>query len=175
MKRTFEERIDKAREAFFDDENFPLGKIAVRENDFNLQNRNDDDSEKRSVGFWAIAKYFLFFLPGVSLLFFVTLVLTDFVIFQNESIRNVGFAFFWLILGAFMTMFGIGKLAKLKYLNVVASVLLSSFLVALSFFFVPHALQGKFFGSYSLCFLPLIAFVGYLAKKCTDRQDAGLL
>ncbi|MCY7344793.1 MAG: hypothetical protein LH614_01115 [Pyrinomonadaceae bacterium] len=175
MKRTFKERIDKAREAFFEDGSFSPGKVAVRENDFNLQNRHGDDTKRESFDFWAFAKHFLFFLPGVSLLFFVTLVLTDFVIFQNEGVRNVGFAFFWLILGAFMTMFGIGKLAKLKYLNVVASVLLTSFVIALSFFFVPDALQGKFFGSYSLYFLPLVAFVGFLAKKRTDRKDAELL
>ncbi len=169
MKKTFKERIDNAREAFFADEQFSRGHIAVRENDCDLQNQNNESSPVSVFDVWTFAKYFLFFLPGVSLLFFVTLVLTHLLIFGAENNANFSFAFFWLGLGAFLTMFGIGKLAELKYLKVVASVMIASFAIALSFFFVPDELKGKFFGSYSLYFLPVITLVGFAAKKWIDK------
>ncbi|HXG83211.1 MAG TPA: hypothetical protein VNI84_04200 [Pyrinomonadaceae bacterium] len=171
MKKTLKERIDNAREAFFEGEQFSPGQITVRENDCDLQNQNNERSTVSAFDVWTFAKYFLFFLPGVSLLFFVTLTLTHFLIFGNENIGNFSFAFFWLGLGAFLTMFGIGKLAELKYLKVVASVMAASFGIALSFFFVPDELKGKFFGSYSLYFLPVITLVGFAAKKWIDKQS----
>lgn len=170
MKKTFKERIENASEAFFADKQFSHGQIAVRENDWNLQNQNNENSAFSSFDVWAFAKYFLFFLPGVSLLFFVTLALTHFLVFDNKNIGDFSFAVFWLGLGAFLTMFGIGKLAELKYLKVVASVMVASFAVALSFFFVPDELKGKFFGSYSLYFLPVITLAGFAAKKWIDKK-----
>lgn len=120
--------------------------------------------------FWTCAKYFLFFAPGVSILFFAALVLTDFIIFRNENIKNITPLFFWFALGTFLTMFGIGKFAEPKYLKVVASVLIVSFVIALSFYFVPDDLKGKFFGSYSLYFLPIVTLVGFLAKKRVNNR-----
>lgn len=171
MKKTLKERIDSARRAFFaaEDDVSP-GRLVVTDGNFALQNQEEEVS-KKAIGWWTFAKYFLFFLPGVSILFFVTLAMTYFLVFQNEGIRNFSFAFFWLILGTFMTMFGIGKLSDLKYLKVIGAVMLITFVLALSFFFVPDDLKGKFFGSYSLYFLPFVALVGAATKKWIDRAD----
>jgi cation transport ATPase len=171
MKKTLKERINNAYEAFHADEGFSSNSVAVKENESDLQKQSGANSAISAFDVWAFTKYFLFFLPGVSLLFFVTLVLTDFLIFRNENIGNFTFAFFWIGLGAFLTMFGIGKLAELKYLKVVASVLIASFAIALSFFFVPDELKGKFFGSYSLYFLPIVMLVGFAAKRWIDSQE----
>ncbi len=165
-----ETRFKNAVDAFFADENFSPGQLAVRERSDVARNRNDAEFLNETFNFWAFAKCLLFYVPGVAVLFYVTLVLTEFVIFQNENVGNFTFAFFWLGFGAFLTMFGIGKLGELKYLKVVASVLIASFAVALSLYFLPDGMKNNFFGSYSLYFLPLAAFTGYLAKKWVDNE-----
>jgi len=176
MKPTkIKQRVANAVDAFFADENFSTGQIAVREKDFDLRNRDGDDSESVSFNVWEFAKCLFFYVPGVSLLYFVTVFLTDFLILQNGNLRHSTFAFFWLGFGAFLMMFGIGKLASLKYLKVVAAVLVASFVAGLSFIFVPVELKEEFFGSYSLYFLPIIIFIGYLTRKWIDREEAELL
>ena len=175
MKPTkIKQRVANAVDAFFADETFSPGQIAVREHDFDLQNRNGDDSESVSFSFWAFAKCLFFYVPGVSLLYFVTLFLTYVSFTQIEDVRHFSFAFFWLGFGTFLMMFGIGKLANLKYLKVVAAVLVASFAVAFSFLFALGEMKGKFFGD-SLYFLPIIILVGYLTKKRIDREEAELL
>ncbi len=176
MKKVkIENRIKNAARAFFANEDFSPGQIAVRENTFDLQHQDEDDSEKVSFRFWAFAKCLFFFVPGVSLLFFVMLALTHFIIFKNENIGNFTFAFFWLGFGAFTTMFGMGKLANLKYLKVVAAVLVTSFTIALPFFFVFDVLKGNYSGIYAFYFLPIVVLVGYLTKTWIDREETELL
>ena len=72
-------------------------------------------------------------------------------------------------------MFGIGKLANLKYLKVVAAVLISSFAIALPFFFVVNVLNGDYSGIYAFYFLPIAVLVGYLMKKRIDKKETELL
>ncbi len=176
MKTTkIKQRIANAFDAFFADENFSPGQIAVREYDYDLQNQNGGDSLSGSFSLWAFAKCLLFYVPGVAMLFTVTLVLTHFLVFENENIGNFTFAFFWLGFGAFLTMFGIGKLAELKYLKILASIFITSFAIALPFLFVSEVLKGSFSGIHSLYFLPIVVLVGYLTKKWIDREEAKLL
>ena len=168
MKTKLKERISNAREAFFANESSLRGEIAVR-NDCNLQNR-EANSEVISSSIWGFAKIILFFAPGVSLLYFVTLILTDVLISQGENIKHSTFAFFWLIFGAFLMMFGVGKLKELRYLKVVGSVLVSSLAVALSFLFISFDVKAEFFASYSLYILPIIMFIAYMIKKRIDSE-----
>jgi len=125
-----------------------------------------------STNLWAIAKMIVFFVPGVSLLYFVTLILTDLIVLQNENVTNLTFSLFWLGFGVFLIMFGIGKLAELKYLKVVASVFVATLAIASAFIFLPVETRGEFFGGYSLYFLPMIMFISYLVKKWIDKGTA---
>lgn len=175
MKLKTEEKLSNAHAAFFDGVNFSPGQIAARENDYMLQNQEeDDDCEGDSFNFWATAKYLFFYLPGVSLLYFVTLFLSFVLVTQIEDLRHFTQAFFWLGLGAFMMMFGIGKLSDLKYLKVVAAVLIASFAASFSFFLVMGDMKGKFFGN-SFYFLPIVIFLSYLTKKWVDREETEFL
>jgi len=175
MKKVkIEDRFKNAAAAFFADEDFSPGQIAVRENDNVLQNRNDKDSENVSFNVWTFTKCLLFYVPGVSLLYFVTQFLAYVSFTQIENLRHFTFAFFWLGFGAFLLMFGISKLANLKYLKVVAAVLVASAAVAVALFVVLGETKGQFFGS-SVAFLPFIILVGYLAKKRIDRKETELL
>lgn len=175
MKKTFRERVNNAREAFFEKEQFLPGQIAVRENDYDLQNQDGRDIETGSFNLWSTAKYILFFVPGVALMYFVTLILAELLIVRTESITHFTGAFFWLGFGTFLMMFGIGKLADLKYLKVTGSVLLASLAIASAFLFVPIESKGNFFGIYSFYFLPVISFVAYLVKKRIDKETIEVL
>lgn len=175
MKKVkIEDRFKNAANAFFADEDFSRGQIAVRKYGSDVQNRKGDDAESASFNYWAVAKCLFFYIPGVSLLYFVTLFLTYILFAHIEDLRHFVPAFFWLGFGSFLTMFGIGKLANLKYLKVVAAVLIASFLIALSSLLILGEVRGRFFGS-SLYFLPVIMFVGYLTKEWIDREDAAFL
>lgn len=175
MKTTLKNRINNAREAFFANDNFPPAQITVREGNFNLQNQHGDDLGAASFNIWAITKILVFFVPGVSLLYFVTLILTELIVLQNENILNLTYSFFWLGLSAFLVMFGISKLAELKYLKVVASIFVATLAFASVFLFGPVDAQGVFFGGYSLYFLPIILSIAYLVKKWIDKDSiAGL-
>lgn len=167
MKTKLKERIKNARHAFFANDNSSHGAIAFR-NGCDLQNQEASEIESSSI--WKFAKIILFFVPGVSLLYFVTLILADIVISQAENIQYTTFAFFWLIFGAFLIMFGVGKLSELKYLKVVGSVLASTFVVALLFLFTSFEVKPEFFAGYSLYILPIIMFIAYVVKRRVDNE-----
>lgn len=175
MKKVkIEDRFKNAAAAFFADESFSPGQIAVRENDNVLLNRNGNGAENVSFNVWAFVKCLLFYVPGVSLVYLVTLFLTYVLVTRIEDVRHFTPAFFWLGFGTFLIMFGIGKLADLKYLKVVAAVLVASAAVAITFFVVLDETNGQSFGS-SIVFLPFVIIVGFLAKKRIDRKETELL
>lgn len=128
----------------------------------------------------------MFYLPGVALLYSVALFIADFAATGDYSIDYLVGTFAFFGIAAFLIMLGIGKLKNLEYLQVVAAVAITSFTAEL----VRQILERKVLPrGYDLrvdydyrnlivflipVFLLIAAFVGILAKRRLDREEAGL-
>jgi hypothetical protein len=71
---------------------------------------------------------------------------------------------------AFMIMLGIGKLLDLRYLKVVAAIVLSSLSMGILYLVLTAISDGSFFGFFLKATLPLSIVTGFLVKLDVDQK-----
>lgn len=125
MKKTkLEERFEKAVNAFFENEisSEPTA-LAVAENHEIAQVSLTESLGQTADKYYGWFKKLFLFLPGVNILYFVGF-FSAFILTCETKLfpLNIGM-FFWLLVGVFMTLVGIGDWRKKEHLAIPASVI----------------------------------------------------
>lgn len=163
--------------SFFDDETFTGQPIAVSAETSAAQTAaaNSDAALDAIVTF---IKYVFLYLPGavgISMVGFGFVLIS---VSDGVFIELFAGMLGALAVGAFMIMFGIGKLLDLRYLKVVLSVLLVSsaaaFLIAGLEVFLSEDLLESVFGALLAADVAVSAAAGYLVKRNIDNEADNL-
>lgn len=182
-KTTFDERFEKAVNAFFEDENkFEISQLAVLENssvlatDLTAEN-NKLATEKIDSIVNILKKVFAFF-PGTQILYFFGAFSTFIsIVFPQDFIHLFNpWGLFWIISGTFLTWVGLGDLRNKKHLFLPASSLATGTILGLVFGtlskFFPD-IYKLVFGGFPIFFLffPLAFIVPILVKSWLDKEE----
>lgn len=126
MKKTkLNERFEKAFNAFFENESqHQPNALAVLQNQELAQVSPSENLVQTADKYFDWFKKIFLFVPGVNILYFLTL-FTTFVVVSNEFPLSINLGMiFYLIAGIFITMAGIGDWRKKEHLALPASVIL---------------------------------------------------
>ena len=113
-------------------------------------------------------KWAFFYLPGAGAIHFTGLGLLIFAYAEGLETELILRPLGILAVGAFMVMFGIGKLNDLKYLKVVAAIFLTSIPAAILFWIVETLGADEYFGFLLLLQWLFAALIGYSVKRNID-------
>jgi hypothetical protein len=163
---------DAARdfEAFFDDEAFPAGQIALGENAA-LQKNAATAGTVFLDNFLTAIKFIFLYLPGATAIHFNMLGFALLFYYDVWSGPLLLGAFGIFAFATFMIMLGIGKFFDLKYLRVVLAVAATSFLSAVLYSLLILFIPGDFFGLFAKITLPVTFLAGFLVKRKLDREN----
>jgi hypothetical protein len=169
------ERFENAFNAFFDNEKLN------DDNSLIIPNYSAFYQTDENLSFWEkhktlinILKQVFLFLPGVFVLFFMSVDFTGFVILRPTSgaEHHLYLAGFVTLVSAIMTFLGLGSWRNTKHLFIPLSV------VALSLFLgiigsITHGVEGfgYFIDHYAAYFLPLAYILPILAKGLADQKS----
>ena len=171
MKKTkIEQRIENAVNAFFDNESLNENKLSFVNNSALLKEKSSTSFTEKADAFVKILKQVFLFFPGTFVLFNLSLIFTIFTF--NPSIgalfhpERLALA---LLVSAFMTMFGLGDIKKVKHLIIPVSIMLFAFISG--FFIAFSASAFKVLDNYAAYLFPLALIVPFLAKGWIDKTD----
>lgn len=183
MKQTkFKERIENARNAFFDDESFDANDFLSHrnQNEF-LQSAESGEIAPKISTVETILKQSLLFFPGTFILYILsagfTIMFTS--IFTEPSGMNPRFEFIWLSLvflaATLMTWIGLGDVRKPEHFVIPASIAgvgvffgaVAVALINLSNGFGIH----RFIDNLAFYLFPLALIAPFLAKGWVDRKN----
>ncbi len=165
MKKTkFDQRINNAFTAFFDDdqENFGENSLTFAPDSALLKPEPAAQFNEKGDRLVKILKRVFLFLPGALYLFFGTLSILSFEFLWNPLTILVVF-----LIGSFMTIFGIGNLKSPKHLAIPLSIVV----VGIAAFGLFSTLGGlKYVFEYGIYFFPLALIAPVLAKSLVDDK-----
>ncbi len=183
MKRTkFKERVENARNAFFDDEDFDVNDfLSCRSQNEFLQSEEFEEIAPKNSILETILKQAFLFLPGTFLLYILSMGFTVMFLssFVNPSGMTPQLGFVWMLLiflaATLMTWLGLGDVRKPKHLVIPASIIsvgvilgmVGGILVMLSNEFERIVFNDAF----PLYFFPLALIVPFLAKGWVDKKN----
>ena len=182
MKQTkFEERVENARNAFFEDEPFDVNDFLSRtnQNEF-LQSAESEEIAPKISTLETIAKQVLLFFPGTFVLYILSLGFT--VAFIGSFIRPTGmtlrFDLIWILLtfsaATLMTWLGLGDVRKAKHFVIPASIISVGVVVGVivaALITIPFYGRLFFRDSFPMYVFPLALVVPFLAKGWIDRKN----
>lgn len=164
MKKTkIEQRIEKAFDAFFDDDNLN------EPNALTFAGNREIEQSFSSLEITQTAdKYFdrfkkvCAFLPGILILHFAAIALVEF----GFSVWEL----FWIAAGFFMVWAGIGDLKNNEHLLLPLSVFSVSLIFALPIALLPENLADVYIYFY-ICILPLLFITPLLTKNYLGKEN----
>lgn len=165
-KATIKQRIDNAVNAFFETEPEHLGEesLSFASDSALLKQENEvSQLDQKGDALVKILKQTFLFLPGAMYLFFFV-----FLILTFDFLRNPLTILAVLLIGSFLTIFGLGSLKNPKHLVIPLSILTVG---AITFGLFSLFGNAKFVFEYGIYFFPLALVVSVLAKNWTDRAD----
>lgn len=167
-KTTFTEESYTSSYAFieedFTDNQIEINKKAVLQNRLSAGEITADNPTAFLDGLLSAIKWIFLYVPGVAIIHIAMLGVALLYLYKEsnyELIPSLGF----VAVGIFLIMLSFGKLRDLRYLKIVAIIFLSSFLNAVLYDILAVFIKGDFFGLYARLTLPVIALIGYLAKR----------
>jgi hypothetical protein len=166
-KTTFAEENQTSIDDLFTEDFSAPNHLAINENG-GLQNKTLPEADSFLDKFLSAIKWIFLFLPGVAALHLAMMGLA--LMFFYGVIEPFGLLGF-LAIGTFLIMLSFGKLQDLKYLKAVLIILAASFSAAVLYDILAIFIKGDFFGFYTRLTFPLIALIGYLAKKSVDNEE----
>lgn len=165
MKKTkFDQRINNAFTAFFDDdqENFGENSLAFAPDSALLKPEPAAQFNEKGDRLVKILKRVFLFFPGVLYLFFGTLQILSFDFFRSPLTILVVF-----LIGSFLTIFGLGNLKNPKHLAIPLSIVA----VGIITFWFFSTLGGlKYVFEYGIYFFPLALIAPVLANSLVDDK-----
>ena len=182
MKKVkFKERIENARNAFFDDEDFDTNDfLSHRNQDKFLQSAESEKIAPKISSLETVLKQALLFFPGTFILYILSAGFTIMFIntFVNPSGITPRFEFIWLSLvflaATLMTWIGLGDVRKQTHLVIPASIAgvgiffgaFATILITFSNEFEMH----KLIDNLAFYLFPLALIAPFLAKGWVDRK-----
>ncbi len=173
-KTKIKQRFANAADAFFADQNSIENNLESfsDESVFSPKEFSTDFSAKADVGFRIFKQIFLF-LPGAFLLFFLSIVLTGFLVLRPPvgAENHVLYGLAVMTISALMTFFGLGDWRKLEHFSIPLSIVSLGAILG----FAGSLLFGLekfifFVDRYVIYFFPLALIVPFLAKGWVDRK-----
>ncbi len=165
MKKTkIEQRINNTVNAFFDDEPETFGEnsLTFASDSALLKPETAAQFNEKGDRLIKILKRAFLFLPGALYLFFGTLSILSFD-FLWSSLTVLGV----LLIGSFLTIFGLGNLKNPKHMAIPLSIVV----VGITTFWLFSTLGGlKYVFEYGIYFFPLALIAPLLAKTLVDDK-----
>lgn len=169
------ERIEKAVQAFFDDERFDNDSLNLTnyETPANLEKKPFFSETSKTV-FNVFRQVFLF-LPGTFVLFFMSIVFTGFLFLRPFGGGRRGFlpALLIFLATALMTVVGLGDWRNPKHYSIPLSIISIGVILGIvgSLFFGDYGLFGNFLRNYVPYFIPLAFIAPVLVKGWVDKTE----
>ncbi len=165
MRKTkIEQRINNAVNAFFehDQENFGENSLSVASDSALRKEETAAPLSEKGDRLVKILKRVFIFFPGALYIFFFTLS-----IFSFEFLQNPFTLLMVLLIGGFLTIFGLGNLKNPKHLVIPLSVIA----VGCATFALFSTIGGlKYVFEYGIYFFPLALIAPLLAKSLVDDK-----
>lgn len=179
-KTTFDERFEKAVNAFFEDDKFlENSQLAFTENHSILTTEKDTFTTERLDLFIKVLKQIFLFFPGTQILYFFGAFVTyTKLVFPKDPIGIFSIlGVFWLLSGIFMTWAGLGDLKNTKHWILPASTLATGTVLGLFFGIFTKifpSVHKMIFGDLPifLLFFPLAFIVPILVKGWLDKEES---
>ncbi|MBS1795954.1 MAG: hypothetical protein JSS81_19025 [Acidobacteria bacterium] len=159
---TFEKRVARAVDAFFAEEDDGETSLTRAGETALLRTETAARIDAKGALLVKILKRGFLFFPGALYLFFFT-----FTVLAFDFLRTP-FAIIAMLIGSFLTIFGLGSLKNPKHLVIPASIV-SVAAVAFAIFASVGGL--KFVFEYGVYFFPLALVAPVLARNLVDRTD----
>ena len=180
-KIKFKQRIENARNAFFDDKSFDTNSfLSLCDADSFLQNDEYADFTPKNGTLETILKQVFLFFPGTFVLYILSMGFTVMFIssFVRPSRMTLGYEMVWIMLlflaATLMTWLGLGDIRKPKHLIIPASIIsVGVFFGAFAGVLITISNQlAKFIFSnaFPLYIFPIALIVPFLAKGWIDRK-----
>jgi hypothetical protein len=168
MKKTkIKQRIENARNAFFETGDDKSENALAYANDTAFLRNEESTSKSEKSDFWVnLARQLLWFLPGAFLLFFATLSSVFFFPYQGLTLQML----FWFFAGGFLCFAGMGSLKRVKNLLVPLAIVVFTAGVAALFSLFPTALQQALYFNYSIYLFPVVPIGSSLLKNWIDDK-----
>lgn len=164
QKVKFEEQI----ESFFE-EDFSNHQISVFQNENALENAANSQNEVFLDNVLSLVKLIFLYVPGAMAIHFVGMFIYFFILFGPDITVVSAGMLIGLIIGTFLTMFGIGKMSDLNYLKVPASILAGSVLLSIVFALMTAFTGVEMTGIFLLLSFPITIIWGYIVKRILDK------
>lgn len=167
MKKTkIKQRIDNAVNAFFETEQEHSGEesLSFASNSALLKQKDEASHlDRKGDALVKILKQTFLFLPGAMYLFFFVLL-----IFTFDFLRNPLTILGVLLIGSFLTIFGLGNLRNPKHLVIPLSILTVG---AMTFGLFSALGYERLIFEYGIYFFPMALIAPFLAKNLVDKTD----
>lgn len=119
----------------------------------------------------SLIKWVFLYLPGVACLHLAMMGLALVIYLGDFGTLDLLVLVGFIAFGAFLTMFGLGKLQDLKYLKTVLTILGVSFLLGVFSDILAIFIKGDFWAFYTRLTFPLVVLIGFLSKRNIDKDD----
>ncbi len=156
---------------FFAENNFENQSLAVNQAEVLLTNNAISRNEEFLDNFLSGIKLIFLYVPGAMMIHFIGMFIYFLILFGLEPFVATSGMIVGLIIGTFLTMFGIGKMNDLNYLKVPASVFTISVLISIIFALITAFTGVEMTGIFLLMSFPITIICGYIVKRFLDKEE----